>query len=437
MKIDNKFPTETLRQKAEKLFKGRQGQRIQPQSEAEMLGLIQELELQKLEFEIQNEEILQADQILQSDEVKYRSAIENMLDTFYEATIHGILLDISPSIQIISKGQYTRAELIGKSLISFYSDQNERDSFLSELFKHGKVTDYELKILNKDGSVIPVAISSSLLYENGIPVKITGIMRDITERKLTENALLESERRYRSLADSGQALIWTATPDKKCNYFNQVWLNFTGRTMAQENGDGWAEGVHPDDLDRCFEIYSTFFDRREPFSMDYRLRHHDGEYRWLQDNGTPQFDSEGLFVGYIGHCLDISELKLAEEALRRSEEKYRNIFINAQEGVFQTSVDGTYISINPALAKMYGFDTPEELMNSRFDIAQDAYSDPRERENFIRLMEDQGFVKGYEYEVKQKDGQKVWFYEDAKAIKDEQGKILFFEGFVVDITERK
>jgi PAS domain S-box-containing protein len=393
--------------------------------------------LQKLEFEIQNEEILQADQILQSDEVKYRSAIENMLDTFYEATIHGILLDISPSIQIISKGQYTRAELIGKSLISFYSDQNERDSFLSELFKHGKVTDYELKILNKDGSVIPVAISSSLLYENGIPVKITGIMRDITERKLTENALLESERRYRSLADSGQALIWTATPDKKCNYFNQVWLNFTGRTMAQENGDGWAEGVHPDDLDRCFEIYSTFFDRREPFSMDYRLRHHDGEYRWLQDNGTPQFDSEGLFVGYIGHCLDISELKLAEEALRRSEEKYRNIFINAQEGVFQTSVDGTYISINPALAKMYGFDTPEELMNSRFDIAQDAYSDPRERENFIRLMEDQGFVKGYEYEVKQKDGQKVWFYEDAKAIKDEQGKILFFEGFVVDITERK
>ena len=437
MKIDTKFPTETLRQKAEKLFKGRQGQRIQPQSEAEMLGLIQELELQKLEFEIQNEEILQAEQILQSNEVKYRSAIENMLDTFYEATIHGILLDISPSIQIISKGQYTRAELIGKSLISFYSDQNERDSFLSELFKHGKVTDYELKILNKDGSVIPVAISSSLLYENGIPVKITGIMRDITERKLTENALLESERRYRSLADSGQALIWTATPDKKCNYFNQVWLNFTGRTMAQENGDGWAEGVHPDDLDRCFEIYSTSFDRREPFSMDYRLRRHDGEYRWLQDNGTPQFDSEGLFVGYIGHCLDISELKLAEEALRRSEEKYRNIFINAQEGVFQTSVDGTYISVNPALAKMYGFDTPEELMNSRFDIAQDAYSDPRERENFIRLMEDQGFVKGYEYEVKQKDGQKVWFYEDAKAIKDEQGKILFFEGFVVDITERK
>jgi len=125
-----------------------------------------------------------------------------------------------------------------------------------------------------------------------------------------------------------------------------------------------------------------------------------------------------------------------QDALRESQEKYSNIFANAQEGFFQTSVDGSYISVNPALAKMYGFESCEELINSRSDIAKDAYFNPHERSNFLRLMDEHGFVKGYEYEVKRKNGQSIWFYEDAKAIKDAQGNIMYFEGFVVDITDR-
>ena len=125
------------------------------------------------------------------------------------------------------------------------------------------------------------------------------------------------------------------------------------------------------------------------------------------------------------------------ERLEESEKKYRNIYENSQEGIFQTNVDGTYISVNPALARMYGFASPEELINSRTDISKDAYSDPTERNNFLRMMEQDGFVKGYEYEVKRKDGQKIWFYEDAHAVKDEHDRILFFEGFVIDITNRK
>jgi PAS domain S-box-containing protein len=454
MKKENNLSPETLRQQAEKLFKKRPEKRIYPRSEGEMLILIHELELQKLELVIQNEALVAAvsdenESTLKylglskevSDrkyaEERYRSIFESMQDAFFEANIDGILLDISPSIEIISKGQYTRAELVGTLFTGYYLNNDDRNTLLSEITEKGKVSDYEMSFINKDNSVVPVAISSSLLYENGRPVKITGIMRDITERKQAENALRESEKRYRSLANSGQALIWASDLDKKCTYFNQVWLDFTGRTYEQEYGDGWAEGVHPDDLERCFKIYSTSFDKREPFGMVYRLRRHDGEYRYLQDNGTPQYNSHGEFIGYIGHCLEITELKLAEEAQRGSDEKYRNIFINSQEGIFQTNVDGSYLSVNPALAKMYGFDSPGELMKSRMNIAKDAYSDPHERDNFLRLMREQGFVKGYEYEVKRKDGQKIWFYEDAKAIKDEFGNILFFEGFVVDITERK
>ncbi|HAE87914.1 TPA: PAS domain S-box protein, partial [Candidatus Marinimicrobia bacterium] len=144
---------------------------------------------------------------------------------------------------------------------------------------------------------------------------------DITERKgmMTENKLTESEQQYRTLADYGQALIWTSGLDKKCDYFNKPWLEFTGRTLQQELGDGWVEGVHPDDLERCIEIYSNAFDRREHFSMDYRLRHNSGEYRWIQDDGTPRYDSQGRFIGYIGHCLDIDDRKRAEKELKKRE----------------------------------------------------------------------------------------------------------------------
>ena len=136
---------------------------------------------------------------------------------------------------------------------------------------------------------------------------------DITERMRAGEALRESEQNFRTLSNSGQALIWTSGTDKLCDYFNTIWLAFTGRTIEQEMGNGWTEGVHPDDMQRCLDIYVGAFDRRENFSMVYRLRRYDGAYRWLLDDGCPRYDSKGKFIGYIGHCLDISEYKQAEE----------------------------------------------------------------------------------------------------------------------------
>ncbi len=146
---------------------------------------------------------------------------------------------------------------------------------------------------------------------------------DIAERKRTEEALHESEHHFRTLADSGMALIWTAGTDKKCNYFNKRWMEFTGRTLGQELGDGWTEGIHPDDFARCVQTYSDAFDRQETFSMNYRLRRHDGEYRWLQDVGTPRYDTKGTFLGYIGHCLDITELKNNEKSSQQQLDELR------------------------------------------------------------------------------------------------------------------
>ncbi len=150
---------------------------------------------------------------------------------------------------------------------------------------------------------------------------------ELAERKRTEKALQESEQRYHDLADSGQALVWTSGLDKKCDYFNVPWLAFTGRSLAQEFGNGWLEGVHPEDFESCLQVYVAAFDKRERFSMEYRLRHASGEYRWIQEEGTPRFNSKGIFLGYIGHCLDITERKRAAE----EHEKLQMQFNQAQK----------------------------------------------------------------------------------------------------------
>jgi PAS domain S-box-containing protein len=138
---------------------------------------------------------------------------------------------------------------------------------------------------------------------------------DLTDRRRAEIQLRESEERFRLVANEAPVLIWMCGPDRLCNYFNKPWLEFTGRAVQAELGDGWVEGVHPDDLNRCLQIYIEAFDRREPFEMQYRLRRHDGEYRWILDKGVPRFNPDGTFAGYIGSCIDITDRKLAEEAM--------------------------------------------------------------------------------------------------------------------------
>ena len=137
---------------------------------------------------------------------------------------------------------------------------------------------------------------------------------DVTERKeQIDAALHESEERFTYMADSAPVMIWLAGRDKGCTFFNKGWLDFTGRTMEQELGNGWAENVHSHDLDRCWEIYSSSFEARRSFQMEYRLRRADGEYRWLLDNGVPRFERDDTFVGYIGSCIDITDLKRSHE----------------------------------------------------------------------------------------------------------------------------
>lgn len=134
-------------------------------------------------------------------------------------------------------------------------------------------------------------------------------------RRRRAEAVAQEHRAQRAIVSEAPVMIWRSGVDKRCDFFNPWWLAFTGRTLAQELGDGWVEGVHPDDLDACVASYVAAFDARVPFRLEYRLRRFDGEYRWVLDIGTPRYDATEHFLGYIGCCFDITDRRQAEQAL--------------------------------------------------------------------------------------------------------------------------
>lgn len=180
------------------------------------------------------------------------------------------------------------------------------------------------------------------------------------ERKSSEDELKEREEKYRFLADNQPALIWGAGTDKLCNYFNKVWLDFTGRTLEQELSNGWAEGVHPEDIDECVKTYFTAFDKRQPFKMEHRLRSADGSYKWIIDHGLPQFSLSGEFIGYIGTCLDITDSKLTAKALVEQEKKCRIIFEGSHDAIMLLTEKG-FFDCNLQTLELFGIQSKSEF----------------------------------------------------------------------------
>jgi PAS domain S-box-containing protein len=316
-------------------------------------------------------------------------------------------------------------------------DRERMKQLVQDMFEHGGEYESEYRIARSDGSTCWIAGHGSVeVDEDGKPAFARGVSRDITKRKIAEEESHESERRFRTVADAAPVLIWMSGPDKRCTFFNKGWLEFTGRTMEQEMGNGWAEGVHPDDLQRCSPAYTAAFDSREPFVMQYRLRRYDGEYRWMSDNGVPRYDVQKNFAGYIGSCMDVTDLISKEEALRDSEERMSLAANAARLVVWTWDIRRDEVWLSDKDRALFGFSQREKITAERVrDVVH-----PEDRQ-FVRQLVENSLIRSEEieaeYRVVPADGKVRWVTRRGRVEFDAQGKPAFERGILMDITERK
>ncbi len=251
--------------------------------------------------------------------------------------------------------------------------------------------------------------------------------------------LIESEYRFRTMADASPVLIWVSDLTKAFIWFNATWLQFTGRTMQQEIGNGWTQGVHPEDFQRCLDIYNNNFDQSTAFRMEYRLMHNDGEYRWIDDHGSPRFDEAGRFLGFIGACSDIHLQVMGREALIRSEERYRLAMDAAQEGLWEWDISSGHLLTSPRWLSMLGYQANE--LPSHFSTWESLVH-PDDNLEATRLLQEHFDGKSERYDLehrlRHKDGHWVWVLGHGKVVlRDSAGKPLRMVGANLEITKRK
>jgi len=270
----------------------------------------------------------------------------------------------------------------------------------------------------------------------GVAIPLLFLAALIEERATGESELRESESRFRIIADAAPVLIWMAGVDKLCTFFNKPWLQFTGRSMEQELGNGWVEGMHQDDLQRCRQVYTNALDARQPFVMQYRLRRHDGEYRWVSEQGVPRYDTHGTFAGYIGSCVDVTELVNKDRALQESEERMRVAAEAVNLGIWEWDLSKDEIWATNARRGLLGL--PASGTIALEDFISRLHPDDRDR---VRRTMDDAIHSGEdfdsEYRLVLPDGIVRWMSTRGSVHFDDARKPARLLGISIDITERK
>lgn len=296
-----------------------------------------------------------AEEALHKSEDRYRALYQDSPFMYFTVSADGTILSVN-RLGAESLG-FLAEELIGRSVLSIFHEDDRaaaRVSLDKSLANPTDLATWEFRKVRKDGTTLWVRETVRLVEDDGGVLVALIACEDITERKRAEEALRESESRFRTMADTAPTLIWMSGLDQLCTYCNQVWLDYTGRTMEQELGNGWTDGVHQEDVDRCRKTYAEAFNRREPFQMEYRLRKGDGQYGWVLDKGVPRHFPSGEFAGYIGTCIDMTERKWAETALRASDVFTRAVLNSLSAHVCVLDKEGVIVTTNDAW-KEFGY----------------------------------------------------------------------------------
>ena len=327
-------------------------------------------------------------------------------------------------------------ELIGTNLDDLFPEEvfKLRKTYSDEVFRRGQPIRFKDTHRGRDFYTYAHPVRDAA----GKVSRIAVLGVDITESRRAEEALLESEKRFRDVIENAQEWVWEVDARGRYTYASPIVEKLLGYKPEEVLEKHFYDLFHPEEREELKNLAFAAFAAKQPFKeFINRNLHKDGRDVWFSTSGVPILDKTGNLSGYRGADIDITEPRKAEEALRKTEEKYRSIFENAVEGIFQSTPKGRFISVNPAMARMFGYESPDELLAEIADITTQFYVDPQRRAEFQRLMARDGFVKDFEYQVYRKDGKKLLISENARAVRNEKGDILYYEGFMQDFTERK
>lgn len=322
---------------------------------------------------------------------------------------------------------YSIADMLGKTIDFLHSDANNKAEIqnICDAVTNKKSYQAELLSHHKNGRVFWSEINVNPIFDReGKLNQFIYFLADVTKRKSLEDEKTASENLFRTLANTAPVMIWLSGIDTLCYWFNTTWLTFTGRTLQQEMGNGWAEGVHPEDLNRCLEIYITHFEQRIPFRIEYRLRRYDGEYRWIDDNGVPNFNYKGEFDGYIGSCSDVTDIrnsKVASDFLKYS-----------QEIIYSTDLAGIILDVNSMFLKITGYDR-EEVIGKHIKILKSGAQDKDFYTKIWAEITQTGFWSG-EITNKNKQGKFYSAITTIRTISNSGGQPIRYLAIASDIT---
>jgi PAS domain S-box-containing protein len=290
----------------------------------------------------------------------------------------------------------------------------------------------EMAALHREGREFPVELAITPIGF-GDELVFTAFIRDITERTRGEAALRESELRFRTTANAAPVLIWMSGPDKRCTWFNQRWLDFVGRAIEQELGDGWCDNLHPADFDRVLDTYHAAFDARRSYEMEFRLQRDDGAWRWLLERGTPNIGPGGEFEGFIGTCIDITEHRETVEALRESRARFKTLTESLPQMIWTCTRDGYTDYMSRQWLDYTGRSESQQLGKGWLEQVH-----PEDR---IKVSEEWARVVGtgdaydQSFRIRRVDGVYRWFKTRAVPLRDPAGRILKWFGSNTDIED--
>ncbi len=269
------------------------------------------------------------------------------------------------------------------------------------------------------------------------PYMVYTTFEEITEQKEAEKRLRESEQRFRDISEAAGEYIWETDRFGIHTYVSDKVSSVKGYMPEELLGHTAFEYMPAEDAVRVKKALGEAIMQRRPFRLVHRDITRTGDVLWEEVSGIPIFDLNGRFAGCRGAGLNITNRKKTEDSLREAEEKYRNIFMNAAQGIFQTTPEGHMLSVNPAMAHIHGYRSPEEMLASVTDLGQRLYVNPEDRAQCVELLEQRGVVKGFEAQLYRKDGSTFWCSLNFHAVRNINGRILYYEGTAEDITSRR